>query len=110
MRIINFIVAAIILLSFSGCSIYKINIRQGNIIEQKHVSQVRKGMTKAQVQYLLGKPLVNDTFGDSKWHYVNTFKSGQTGEQTRQQLFITFENDKVVSMSGDFELPEGFNG
>ncbi|NVJ60596.1 MAG: outer membrane protein assembly factor BamE [Gammaproteobacteria bacterium] len=92
----------------SSCSIYKMNIRQGNIIEQKQVSQIKPGMTKGQVQYLLGRPLVNDTFSDDTWYYLNTNKDGKTGEETQQKLFIEFANDKVISMKGDFELPGEF--
>lgn len=98
----------ITLVLVASCSIYKMNIRQGNIIEQKQVSQVKPGMSKGQVQYLLGRPLVNDTFGDNTWYYLNTNKDGKTGQETQQKLLIEFVDDKVTNMSGDFEIPSEF--
>jgi outer membrane protein assembly factor BamE len=86
------------------------NIRQGNIIEQEDVSAIRKGMTKAQIRYLLGQPLVNDSFADDQWYYINTFKNGRTGQETRQELIIQFDASQSVInvISNDFELPEEF--
>jgi outer membrane protein assembly factor BamE len=86
------------------------NIRQGNIIEQEDVSAIQKGMTKAQIRYLLGQPLVNDSFSDDKWYYINTFKNGRTGQETRQELIIQFDDtNRVINViSDDFELPTDF--
>lgn len=111
MRISGILLVLISVLFLSSCSIYKMNIRQGNIIEQDDVSALRKGMTKAQVRYLLGQPLVNDTFASDKWYYVNTFKNGRTGDETRQELIVHFDDaDRVINLSGDFDLPEAFDG
>ncbi|WP_144392831.1 outer membrane protein assembly factor BamE [Pleionea sediminis] len=101
------LIATLLLTGMSGCSIYKMNIRQGNIIEQEDVSQLKKGMTKAQVQFLLGKPLVNDSFDDNTWYYLNRFKNGQTGKITQQKLTINFSDGKLIKVSGDFDVPEG---
>ncbi len=110
MRISGILVVLVSVLFLSSCSIYKMNIRQGNIIEQEDVSTIRKGMTKAQIRFLLGQPLVNDSFANDKWYYVNTFKNGRTGEETRQELLVHFDqSDRVINLSGDFEIPDAFN-
>lgn len=109
MRILGFIFAATLLLGTTGCSIYKMNIRQGNIIEQDDVAQLRKGMTKPQVEFLLGRPLVNDTFDEDTWYYVNRYKHGPTGKITQQQLVVVFEQGKLTQLTGDFDLPESFS-
>ncbi len=104
-------IASIILflgLLLSGCSIYKMNIRQGNIVEQKDVDQLKPGMTKAQVTYLLGRPIVNDSFDENTWYYLNHFKNGKTEEVTRKELLVLFSNEKLSGLKGDYTLPTGF--
>ncbi|NVJ49827.1 MAG: outer membrane protein assembly factor BamE [Gammaproteobacteria bacterium] len=94
-----------IIMMLSACSIYKMSIRQGNIVEQKHVSQLRKGMTKGQVQYLLGRPIIQDSFSDNTWYYLNTTKNGQSGEEVRTELTVYFVEEKLTKVVGDFEIP-----
>ncbi len=97
------------LIALEACSPYRMDIRQGNILEQKHLDQLKLGMTKGQVQYLLGRAVVSDSFSDDTWYYINTFKSGKTQQVTQEQLILTFENDALVSARGDVKLPEEFN-
>jgi len=108
MQKLHILTISCLLIILSGCSIYKMNIRQGNIIEQKHVSQLRQGMSKGQVQYLLGRPVVQDTFSDDTWYYINTFKDGKTEKETRTELVLTFVDEKLHSVKGDYEIPEDF--
>ena len=93
----------------SSCSIYRMDIRQGNLIEQKDVDRIKAGMNQAQIRFLLGRPLVNDTFDNNVWYYINTFKSGKTQEVVRQELIVTFVDGKVTDLSGDFDIPPLFN-
>lgn len=86
----------------TGCSSfpYKIDIQQGNIIEQDQLNRVQPGMTKNQVQYLLGTPLVDDPFHQNRWDYYYSLKTGgKLREQHRVTLF--FENDQLARLEGD---------
>ncbi len=97
----------------SGCVdwIYRIDVPQGNFLEQKNVDQLRVQMTKEQVIYVLGKPVVQDSFDHDTWYYVYEMKRGmrKRGEDFRKELIIQFNEGKVAEVTGDFELPEEFN-
>ena len=82
--------------------VYKISIPQGNIITQEMVDQLRPGMTKRQVIFVMGTPLVRDPYHQDRWDYVYNFQPGG-GERGQERLSVLFENDQLVSLSGDFE-------
>ena len=82
--------------------VYKISIPQGNIITQEMVDQLRPGMTKRQVIFVMGTPLVRDPYHQDRWDYVYNFQPG-VGERGQERLSVLFENDQLVSLSGDFE-------
>ena len=98
-------------LVISGCNnigsmdfpgVYKISIPQGNIITQEMVDQLRPGMTKRQVIFVMGTPLVRDPYHQDRWDYVYNFQPGG-GERGQERLSVLFENDQLVSLSGDLE-------
>ena len=99
----------IALITLSGCSIYRMDIRQGNIVEQKDVDKIRMGMNKDQILFILGKPVVHDTFDNDTWYYIYSNKAGKTREETKKQLIITFKDNKVTELKGDFRVPVGFD-
>ena len=86
------------LISFPGA--YKIDIQQGNVITREMVNQLRPGMTRAQVQYVMGTPLLEDTFNSNRWDYVYSL---QPGGKSREQQTVTlfFANDQLHSIHGD---------
>jgi outer membrane protein assembly factor BamE len=90
----------------SGCAIYKIDVQQGNRIEQEAVDQLKPGMTKKQVEFLLGTPLIVDPFHEDRWDYVYSYqRGGGKREQTRMTVF--FERDALVRVEGDIRPREG---
>jgi outer membrane protein assembly factor BamE len=111
MRTLKSWLAIASLLVLSGCNnigsmdfpgVYKISIPQGNIITQEMVDQLRPGMTKRQVIFVMGTPLVRDPYHQDRWDYVYNFQPGG-GERGQERLSVLFENDQLVSLSGDFE-------
>lgn len=99
------IIIASFLLLLAGCTLFpgvhKIDIQQGNLVTQEMVDQLRPGMTKRQVRFVLGTPLIMDTFNQQRWDYLLTQKLG--GEaRTQQRLTLFFEDDALTSFSGDF--------
>ena len=101
-----------ITLSISACSswVYRIDIPQGNYLEQKSIDKIQVGMTKEQVQFILGSPVVIDAFDEDTWNYVYRFKSGRSSDYNMKKSFVVkFEQNKLVSASGDFKLSENFN-
>lgn len=79
---------------------YKIDVQQGNQVTQDMVEKLKPGMTRSQVRFLLGTPLVVDPFRNDRWDYVYLYyKAGQLTEQRR--ISILFEEDKLKRVDGD---------
>jgi outer membrane protein assembly factor BamE len=96
------VVAALGAAPLSGC-VYRVNIQQGNFLEQKTVDQVAVGMTRAQVRFLLGTPQVADPFNHDRWDYLYLFHDGKKRTTERRQFVVLFQDDKVASV----ERPTG---
>jgi outer membrane protein assembly factor BamE len=78
----------------SGC-VYKMSIQQGNYLVAESVSQLKEGMTRSQVRFLLGTPMVPMAFDDSRWDYYYFFKSRQYKEPLKRRLTVYFADEKV---------------
>ena len=78
----------------SGC-VYRMNIQQGNFLEARTVNQLQVGMTRSQVRYLLGTPMVPDAFDKERWDYLYYFKKGRLTKPEERHLIVYFHEDKV---------------
>jgi outer membrane protein assembly factor BamE len=83
--------------------LYKIDIQQGNVIEQKMIDKLRPGMTKDQVKFIMGTPVIVDPFHNNRWEYIFSY---QKGGEVREQRHITlhFDEDKLTHASGDIDV------
>ncbi|MCF6282874.1 MAG: outer membrane protein assembly factor BamE [Candidatus Polarisedimenticolaceae bacterium] len=97
------------LLTLTGCSstgefafVYKQDIQQGNTIDQEMVNQLKLGMSKRQVRFVLGTPLLVDLFHEERWDYIFLMKrSRETIE--RQAISIYFDENHLVKIAGDLK-------
>ncbi len=96
----------VLTLLLSSC-VYTLNIQQGNILAQKDIDKLRHGLTKNQVVFVLGNPVVDDSFSDDHWIYLYTFSNRMTNVDTTKRLDLDFVEDKLVKAKGDFDIPEG---
>ena len=87
----------------SGC-VYRANIAQGNLIKEEDLAQLEVGMTRNQVRFLLGTPMVDDPFHQSRWDYVYFIRIGRDPATFKRWVTISFENDIVVGINDDQEL------
>ncbi len=78
----------------SGC-VYKMNIQQGNYLVAESVSQLKEGMTRSQVRFLLGTPMVPDAFDNSRWDYYYFFSSRQYKKPLKRRLTVYFTDERV---------------
>jgi outer membrane protein assembly factor BamE len=78
----------------SGC-VYRMNIQQGNFLEARTVNQLQVGMTRSQVRYLLGTPMVPDAFDKERWDSLYYFKKGRWRKPEERHLIVYFHEDKV---------------
>ncbi|MCE5180981.1 MAG: outer membrane protein assembly factor BamE [Betaproteobacteria bacterium] len=99
-----------VLLFVAACSVtdavtekispYRIDIQQGNVITQDMVAKLKPGMTKSQVRFIMGTPLITDSFHADRWDYVYRFnKAGKLTEERKMALF--FEQDLLRRVQGD---------
>ncbi|ATC93991.1 outer membrane protein assembly factor BamE [Pseudoalteromonas tunicata] len=110
MQWLKYLFVSLLLISASGCSnwVYRMNIPQGNFLEQKDIDKLRVEMTREQVIYVLGKPVAEDAFNNATWHYIYLLNHGRDSE-LRKALQLHFVDNKLVSISGDYEQPKDFN-
>ena len=98
--------AALVAASIAGCGIvYKQPIYQGNLIEQSAVEQLQVGMSRQQVQVLLGSPSIADPFHHDRWDYTASERSDRFGDVVVKNFTVWFENDAVTRWEGDY-FPE----
>ncbi len=89
-----------------GVTPYRIVIQQGNFISQEMVAQLKPGMTREQVRYVLGTPLVTDIFHADRWDYVY-FRELPNGKREQRNLAVVFEKDRLARVLGDLLPAEG---
>jgi outer membrane protein assembly factor BamE len=95
MRLPIFSLAALLLLATSSGCVYRMNIQQGNFLEGRTVDQLQAGMTRSQVRYLLGTPMVPDSFNKDRWDYLYYFKKGRLSRAEERHLTVYFHEEKV---------------
>ena len=90
----------------SGCEgmrvpgVYRIDIQQGNVITQEQLAALEKGMEKRKVRFILGTPLVADTFNQERWDYYYSIE--KRGEDRMQRIVsVFFENERLTRVDGD---------
>jgi outer membrane protein assembly factor BamE len=95
-------------LGAAGC-VYRPNIQQGNLLKTEDVDQVTAGMTRSQVRYLLGTPMLADPFDPQRWDYIYTLQRGRERTRDRAHYIVHFEGDKVsrIEKPGRPVLPQG---
>lgn len=104
----HYLIPVLLLSLIAGCSSVKIaphriDVQQGNALDQENVARLKPGLNRSQVRFLLGTPLVVDPFRTDRWDYVYVYyKAGKLAEQKRISLF--FEGDTLARIEGD--LPE----
>src|SRR5688572_8867720 len=80
---------------------YKMEIQQGNFVTQEMVSRLKPGMTRDQVRFIMGTPLVADIFHADRWDYVYTRVPERGGPREQRRLAVFFQEDKLVRVDGD---------
>jgi outer membrane protein assembly factor BamE len=88
-----------------GACVHRPYIQQGNYLEMKDVDQVTSGMTRSQVRYLLGTPMISDPFTAQRWDYIYTLKRGRERKIDRAHFVVYFADDKVSRIE-KLDLPE----
>ena len=102
-RYCTLLTVALLALGSSAC-IYRIDIQQGNLLEESAIEQAAVGMTKNQIIFLLGTPMVTDTFHEDRWDYTYYLRRGRSREVERRWLIVYFDGDVVSRIEKDVPL------
>ncbi|MFT5720207.1 MAG: outer membrane protein assembly factor BamE, partial [Motiliproteus sp.] len=94
-----------VLTGLQGCTffpgVHKIDIQQGNRITQEDVDKLELGMSHNQVKYILGTPMITDTFNQTRWDYLYSLRTG--GDHTTQKrLTLFFKDELLTEITGDY--------
>ena len=98
LRVIACALAVTTLLPSLGGCVYRMNIQQGNYLENSTLAQLQVGMTRSQVRYLLGTPMVPDAFDNDRWDYLYYLRKGRLTKPEQRHLTVYFEDDKVARL------------
>lgn len=96
--------ALVAALALSAC-VYRMDVQQGNLLDAEDIDQVEVGMTRSQVRFLLGTPMVTDAFDKDRWDYVYSLRRGHERKVTKRHLVVWFEGDKVVRVEEPLPVP-----
>lgn len=91
-------------LALGGC-VYRMDIQQGNLLDAEQVEQVEVGMTRSQVRFLLGTPMVIDSFDANRWDYVYSMRRGRERKVTKHHLVVWFDGDTVTRIEEPIPVP-----
>lgn len=87
----------------SGC-VYQANLSQGNLLDQEDVDQLQAGMTRSQVRFLLGTPMIDDPFHQDRWDYVYFLRIGRGKAIFKRWLSVYFDGDAVTEIVKEQQL------
>ena len=105
------LLAVMAMACLSACSfvgfpgVYRIDIEQGNIVTEEMAEQLKPGMSRRQVRFILGTPLVEDTFNESRWDYLYVKRNG-LDVLSESRLTVVFEGDTLAEIRGDYRPSE----
>lgn len=96
--------ATLVAIAATGC-VYRQDIQQGNLLDREQVDQVEVGMTRSQVRFLLGTPMVIDSFDSDRWDYIYSLQRGHSRKVEKRHLMVWFEGDKVTRIEEPIPVP-----
>ena len=101
-RLLSVLLVVAILFA-TGC-VYQAALSQGNLLDQEDIDQVQVGMTRGQVRFLLGTPMIDDPFHEDRWDYVYFLRIGREKATFKRWISVYFDGDNVTEIVKDQEL------
>ena len=105
---------ALVSLLAAGCGriptpgIYKLDIQQGNVVTEEMLTRLEPDMEKRKVRFILGTPLITDTFNEDRWDYLYSLKE-RGGRASQRHIVLIFDGDRLLRIEGDVE-PSAITG
>ena len=108
---LSMLLAGSVLAVLVGCApkipgIYRIDIQQGNVVDQDMLDRLEPGMEKRKVRFILGTPLLVDTFNQDRWDYLYSISEGG-GTRQQRHVSLYFEDERLARIEGDVQPQSG---
>ncbi len=104
LKVITLLLSILLLSSCSIPRIFQVVISQGNLVDQEMLDKLEIGMTESQVKFVMGTPLISDTFYPNRWDYFTSVTQGENS-YTNQKITLYFKDNKLVSWEGEIDAP-----
>ena len=104
MRKLLVIITAMVASALVSACVYRAPLAQGNLLDQEDIDQIEVGMTRGQVRFLLGTPMIDDSFNTDRWDYVYYLKIGRDKATLKRWVSVYFAEDNVQELVKDQEL------
>jgi outer membrane protein assembly factor BamE len=88
-------------LAVLNACVYRIDVQQGNLLEDNDIDAVQVGMTRSQVRFVLGTPVVEDAFHHDRWDYIYYYRQGRSRVADRRWLIVYFDGERVREILKD---------
>ncbi|MEC9415531.1 MAG: outer membrane protein assembly factor BamE [Pseudomonadota bacterium] len=103
MGLVKYLTILLLIILTQAC-VYQANLAQGNFVEKEDLDQIEIGMTRSQVRFLLGTPMIDDPFHQDRWDYIYYLKIGRDKAIFKTWVSIFFENDSVSEINKNQKL------
>ena len=104
LKVITLLLSVLLLSSCSIPRIFQVVISQGNLVDQEMLDKLEIGMSESQVKFVMGTPLISDTFHPNRWDYFTSVTQGENS-YTNQKITLYFKDNKLVSWEGEIDTP-----
>ena len=84
-----------------GIEAHRMEIQQGNYVTQEMIAKLQPGMTRDQVRFVLGTPLVADAFHEGRWDYMFRRQRANSKEIEQRRIVIFFDDGRLSRIEGD---------
>ena len=98
------LVLLLICLAAVNACVFRIDVQQGNLLEDDDIDAVQMGMTRSQIRFVLGTPMVEDAFHHDRWDYIYYFRKGRSKVADRRWVIVYFDGDRVRDIQKDVPL------
>jgi outer membrane protein assembly factor BamE len=86
--------------ALAGC-VYRVDVQQGNLLDEDDIESVQVGMTRSQVRFLLGTPVISSPFHPDRWDYMYFLRPGKSRRPIQRWVIVHFDGDLVKEVERD---------
>ena len=105
LKVVTLLLTTLFLTNCSIPRVFQVVVSQGNLVDQEMIDKLEIGMTESQVKFVMGTPLISDTFYPNRWDYFTSVTQGEN-TYTYQKITLLFEDNKLLKWEGKIDVPK----